>query len=465
MASELIDGNTLKRVRNMLRRGETGLIRDSACPGLAIRVWKGVATWSIVARDWKDKIGGVDLFPADEIPALREVVSRARQMRKEGRDGADLLAAYLRERDVKLAADRADVKHGIGESWEEVRDAFLSWAAENRRPDTARGYRSALGAVEGGPIWRDFEPIRGKPVLSITTKDLVRVRSNVVSRGKGDNLRQADLTVAALKSCFKWYLNQPDSLIETNPAESLGKVMERKKEDGEVEADEGRVLSQDEVGLFVWGLEFCPNPAARFAAALQLATGQRRMTVCRARKSQFIEHPEFGMLWRLAGSSEKTASWRVLPLPELARITVENSRIIARADNPFLFPQQRERRAGAGMDGHLSERRVSRVLEDMREPGGPLAGLPIAPSTHDLRRTMITVMGPRMSKYQVDGRSLTRADIEMITHADEGREGTASLVYDKSEYLDTKNAILAEWQAWIMEGYERVAAAKLADAA
>ena len=458
MATELIDGNTIKRVRGMLKHGKTGMLRDSACPGLAIRVNKGKATWVIAARDWQDRIADFSLFGADDVATLREVVSRARQMRKEGRDGADFLLAFVQERDVSLAAARTDVNHGIGESWEDVRDAFLAWVGKNRRPDTARGYRSSLGAVEGGPLAADFEPLHGLPIVSVTTKNLVRVRTNIVKRGGGDKLRQADLTVAALKSCFKWYLNQPDSLIENNPAESLGKVMERRKEETEVDVEAGRAMSQDEIGLLVWGLAFCPNPAARLAASLQLATGQRRMTVCRARKSQFIEHPEFGLVWRLSGSGEKTQAWRVLPLPDLARMTVESALGMARPDNPYLFPQQRPRRTGAPMDGHLSERRVSKVLEDMRAEGGPLAGLSFDPSSHDLRRTFVTVMGPRMHKYTVDGRILTRADVEMITHANEGREGTASLVYDKSEYLAVKHAVLSEWQAWVMEGYERVAA-------
>lgn len=462
--TEFIDGNTLKRVRTMLKRGKEELLRDTACAGLALRVNKKGAVWLVASRDLKMRIGPIDLFTADEIPALRELVARVRQLRKEGRAPADLIAAYLKERDVALAAARTDVSHGIGESWEAVRDAFLAWVEKNRRPDTARGYRSSLGAVESGPIAKDFEPIHGKPVVSVTTKDLVRVRTNIVRRGGGEKLRQADLTVAALKSCFKWYINQESSLIETSPAESLGKVMERKKEDEEVDAETGRALSQDEIGLLIWGLAYCPNPAARLAVSLQLATGQRRMTVCRARKSQFIEHEEFGLVWRLPGSGEKTAAWRVLPLPDLARMTVENALGLTRPDNPYLFPQQRPRRTGASMDGHLSERRVSKVIEDMRKDGGPLAGLAFAPSTHDLRRTLITVMGPRMHTYTIDGRTLSRKDVEMITHADEGREGTASLVYDKSEYLAVKHAVLSEWQAWVMEGLERVAARMEAEA-
>nr|WP_280819037.1 tyrosine-type recombinase/integrase [Tianweitania sediminis] len=379
-------------------------------------------------------------------------------MKAEGRDPEDLIAAFRKEGDVKLAAERADVAHGIGETWEAVRDAYLAWVLQHRNRDTHRGYRSALGAVAGGDLEKDFAPVRGKPIVSVTTKDLVKVRSSIVKRGDGENLRQADLTVSALKSCFKWYLNQPDSLIEASPAESLGKVLERKSEDLEHDENDGQVLTQDEMGRAIMGLESERNAEARLASFLQLLTGQRRMTACSARKSQFIAHPDYGMVWRL--SQDKAKAWRVLPLPETARLTVETALGLAVPDNAFLFPQQRPRKDGDPMDGHISERRVSQVLEDMRAEGGALHGLAFNPATHTLRRTFVTVMSPRMSKYTVEGRRLGREDVKMITHANEGREGTASLVYDKGEYLDVKNAILTEWQDWCLEGYHRVAAGR-----
>ena len=48
----------------------------------------------------------------------------------------------------------------------------------------------------------------------------------------------------------------------------------------------------------------------------------------------------------------------------------------------------------------------------------------------------------------------------MITHLDEGRETTATLVYDKNEYLDVKLAILTEWQDYVVEGLNLWLAAK-----
>ena len=85
-----------------------------------------------------------------------------------------------------------------------------------------------------------------------------------------------------------------------------------------------------------------------------------------------------------------------------------------------------------------------------------LDALPFTPSTHDIRRAFVTTMSPRLSNFVVEGVRLKKSDISMITHANEGRNTTASAVYDKNEYLDTKYKILEEWEQWCLEGYYRI---------
>lgn len=459
MGSEVIDGNTIRRVRNRLKKGEEGLIRDSSCPGLAIRIHKKRAAWAIVTRDWRKNLGPLDEYGAEDLPLLRELVVKARATKAEGRDPKPLLDAFRKERDVKLASERADVEHGLGETWEDVRDAFLDWVKDQLQPDTYRGYRSALGAVPSGPIESDFRHIAGKPIVSITTKDLVRVRSSIIQRGNGEKIRQANATVAIIKSLFRWYVNHPDSLIETNPAASLSKAMERRKDRVDVDESDRRFFTQEELGLLLKGLDSEPNKGAALAITLALYTGQRRMTVARARKSHFLPYADYGLegdgyVWRISG--DKTRSWRVLPLPRSASRAVEIALSLSRTDNDYLFPQQRPRRTGEPMDGHLNESRISRVIERMREEGGTLSGLKFSPSAHDLRHTFITVMAPRMPDFQIGSKNLTRGQIRIITHADEGREGTASQVYDHSDYLDVKLAILQRWEQWCLDGLKMI---------
>lgn len=264
-----------------------------------------------------------------------------------------------------LATHSAAVTHGIGSTWESVRDAYIDWIYEHREKETARGYKSALGATKGSVLEKDFAGLAGKPIASITTKDLVRVRSNIVRRGDGEKLRQADLTVSALKSCFKWYVNQPDSELDTSPATTLTKVLERRKEKDVSTSSTERVFTQDEIGLLILGLESITNPAARLSLMIQLLTGQRRRTPLEAKKSWFEEHRDYGMTWRL---SDKVDAWRVLPLPPEVRSAVETAMQLTRDDNVYLFPQQRPRKEG-GPNGRSHERahRVDRARDAQRQ--------------------------------------------------------------------------------------------------
>lgn len=103
------------------------------------------------------------------------------------------------------------MKSGKTETWDQARDNFLAWVKENRAADTHRGYKSSLGAIEKSPLHNDFEPMNGKPLASVTLEDMVIVRENIIERGRKDGsakIRQANLTVAALKSCRKPDLTQ-----------------------------------------------------------------------------------------------------------------------------------------------------------------------------------------------------------------------------------------------------------------
>lgn len=456
MAAEIFDGNTLRRVQNMLKAGRTGILRDSQAAGLAIRVYKSSASWSLITRDAKWTIAPINLFSGEDIPTLRSLVAEARQLIKDGRDPEKLFEAFRSEKDVKLAAHRTDVSHGVGKTWEEIRDSYLEWVSINREKDTARGYRSALGAAKGSALELDFAPLAGRPIASIETGDLAEVRNNIVERGKGQKIRQANLTVSAFKACFKWYANTKGSLLKKSPATDLSSALEKeiKKKTETFEAE--RTFNQDEIGMLIYGLETVVNPAARLSIMIQLFTGQRRLTPLEAYKTDFIKHEEYGMVWRL---DDKTNAWRVLPLPQIAMQSVEAAIALSRSDNKYLFPQQRPNKKGE-MDSHMNERTVSAVLEKMRTEGGVLADIPFVPSTHDLRRAFVTVMSPKIPQYEIDGVRLRKKDIQIITHVDEGRDTTASAVYDKNSYLDTKYKILEEWQLWCMEGYYRVKASR-----
>lgn len=451
MATENFDGNTLRKATTMLRKSQIGTLRDTQAKGLALRVYKTQASWMYVTRDGALTIAPLDMFGADDIPLLRQLVAEAKR-EADPQSLNKFFEAFRENKDVRLAKNVADIGYGTGKIWEEIRDSYLNWATTHKEKDTVRGYKSALGATPNSVLEEDFKPLHNKPISSISTRDLVRVRTNIIERGNGEKIRQANLTVAALKSCFKWYLNQPDALIDISPAEALTKAMERGSQK-KTTADQERTFSQKEIGLLLLGLQFVNNSAAKNSLMLQLLTGQRRLTPLESKKSDFVVSDHYGLVWRL---SDKVGAWRALPLSPRAVKTVENAKENARADNEYLFPQQRPTSAGKADNGHMNERTVSAVLEGLRSDGGILEALPFTPSTHDLRKTFVTVMSPRMSHIVVGGVRLTANDIKIITHEDEGRDTTASAVYDKNEYLDTKYSILCEWEKWCFEGLELV---------
>lgn len=460
---ERIDGNTIRRVRNWLKEGREEKVFDEECVGLAIRTYKtGRASWCILTRDWKATIADLAAYSADDVPQLREMVTKARQMKKEGRDHMAFIRAFVTGGSVEKAGYQADAASGRMETWEEARDAYLASLLEDNARDTWRSYRSALGAVPGSPLEADFAPLHGKPLASIEPDDIVAVRDSVRDRGKakgpGAHIRQANATLTVIKAFFSWQLGRRGNPVKVNPALQVPKIkrttgMGGKAMKGAGTAAAHRAMNQDECGLVIVGLETYPNVPARTATLLQLMTGQRRMTICEARKASFEEHPKYGLVWRL---EDKTRSWRVLPLPPTAQAAVQTAMSLTRSDNDYLFPQQREQKAGAGMDGHMNERTMSDVLEDLREPGGVLSGLPFPVSTHKLRKAFVSRMSATMHKYRIGEQQLTEKHIEMITHLDEGREGTASQVYDQNPYLEIKWGVLSEWEQWVLEGYERV---------
>lgn len=460
---ERIDGNTLRKVRNWLKEGREEKVFDEEVAGLAIRTYKsGRASWCILTRDWKHTLADLAVYGADDVPRLREVVSKARQMKADGKDPATFLKSFVGGGSVERAGHDAAVASGEMETWEQARDAYLASLLEDNARDTWRSYRSALGAVSGSPLETDFAPLHGKPLLSIEPDDVVAIRDNIHKRGKakgpGAHVRQANASLTVIKAFFAWQMGRRGNPLRSNPAALIPAIKKTAGTGGKASKGIGtaaahRAMNQDELGLVILGLESYPNAAARTATLLQLMTGQRRMTVCEARKEAFEDHKEYGMVWRL---EDKVRSWRVLPLPPTAEAAVRTAMSLTRADNPYLFPQQRERQAGMGMDGHMNERTMSEVLEDLRAPGGVLHGLPFSVSTHKLRKAFVSKMSSTMHKYTIGDRRLESKDIELITHLDEGREGTASQVYDLNPYLEIKWGVLSEWEQWVLEGYDKV---------
>ncbi len=452
MSSEYFDGNTLKKVNNLIQRGteKTVMYRDKNTSGLAIKVTPTGASWYISTRDLNRQLADYITFGKDDIPTLRKLVDELKREHAKGRDVAPMIAAFAAGHTVQDAKHLHDVEHGDAITWETGRDLYLKWAADNKNRDTVRGYRSALGATLG--LAADFEPLHGKPLPSITTADLATVRNNIIARcrnekGKGHGIRQADLTVAALKAVFRYFVNTPKMGLKANPASDLSKALERSFVASNYAQ---RALTQLEIGALWYGLLACRNEQARLALQLQLLTGQRRYTATSALKRSFQTDGPYNCVW---GMEDKVHHWRKLALPPVAAGVVAQAMRLTQDDNKYLFPKQRPRKTGDDMNTHVNERTVSEKIEDMRKPGGVFEHMPFNVSTHDLRKAFTSVIGPKMSMFELEGRKLSPREVVVITHLNEGRDSVSEKVYDLNVNLDVKLEILTLWERYVMDGY------------
>ena len=463
MPSEKFDGNTLRRITNLYKT-ETGQpdkdydYRDTVEVGLCIKVRKRGAVWYMLTRKTNARIGGFSLFDAEDIPALRTLVAEAKVLEQKGMKPDALFQAFVDKRDVGLAKQIHDVVRSGAKTWEEARDEFLAWSFENKAKATTEGYRSALGACANSVYEKDFAFMAGKPLKSIGHYEMACVIESIEKRGKagelkGRGLRQANLTVAAIRSLFKYVMGKPSIYgIIKNPASELLNVGEKAAANEEAGDDAGeRALSQLEIGAFIHGLDRCGNPIAQLALFLQLLTGQRRFTAISPLRASFYEHPTYGLTWRLRAKGD---NWRVLPLPPMAQDIVRAAlEKFEKYECRYLFPKARHRHATDDMQMHINKRTVSDVVEEMRNSGGVFHQAEMQPSTHDFRKAFTTHMRPRMHEFTVGGRQLIGDDVQMITHVNEGRDTTSAEIYDKNAYLDVKLAILKAWEDYCMEGY------------
>lgn len=251
MPAEIFTGHTFTKIKTQLKKGVSGVVvyRDGVVGGLAVKLTPKGGSWYFSTRVTNIRIAPFESFGLNDLPDLRALVVEIHKQLAQGREVKALVETFAAGAKLPDANNAQAVEYGEGVTWEVARDEYLAWALINKNVNTYRGYRSALGVSEG--LRDDFQPIHGKPLASITTADLARVRNNIVQRGrdgtaKGQGIRQANLTVSALKACFKYAINNLGFNLTSNPARDLSKSLDRivySESDQEV-----RALTQLELG-------------------------------------------------------------------------------------------------------------------------------------------------------------------------------------------------------------------------
>ncbi|WP_434051014.1 MAG: tyrosine-type recombinase/integrase [Roseibium sp.] len=445
---------------NAAERKNSLIIRDTACAGLAIRVQGAAAGWYLIDRKRNLKIAPLKAYGVDAIDHLRELVSRARAIDADGGDPATILKEALRSASVEEAEAKAGVKAGEW-TWENLRDTYLDDVKANKAADTYRGYRSALGAATNSKLAPDFEQVLGKPISLIRPHDIRLVRNSILDRGKNQdgrqvgNVRQANLTLAAFKSCFSWACeNYGLTGLTEDPAHQIKPTQKPRKRVEDIKAEElelaRRPLTQLELGKLIQFFETYYNPQVRVLCMFQLTTGQRIETVVSIPNFQIIDALDddpFEKVWRLG--PDKSEKYRFLPLPDFAASAANVALRSARPDNRWLFPQQRRRLKGDQLDGHMSKRNASSLFEAARSEGAKLSGLPWV-NTHDVRRTFISYLQTNWRTFGFE----TRLSTDLVTHANEGAGTVSQTIYNKDPNFAEKWKVLSAWDEYLAYGYQ-----------
>jgi hypothetical protein len=171
-------------------------------------------------------------------------------------------------------------------------------------------------------------------------------------------------------------------------------------------------------------------------------SAQRRLTVQSAEQEEFTDClPDFDLphgwgVWVIPSWKMKTDRPHIIPLPPHVWSLIRDEKRLA-GKSRWLFPQLRERRRGAGMNGHLSEKVINDALERI--------GLQFSP--HDLRRAF--AKHGRMRKNGGPGLSLDQ--VRLIMHPSAIDPENESLIgsYALDEFLEEKIEIMKRWCDWL----------------
>lgn len=428
-------------------------IGDVIVPGLCLRVRARSATWALRCR----VMGSQTTISIGPVIALKDP-AYVREIAEKGKAKARLgehPGLFFKAAVIATEASEAEAierqKKGKEWTWDELLEHYLEVVKSHDRPSTYRTYRSALHLF-------DTHILKGKLLTQITPDDIKDIRNSISARGK---LRQLSSTMQQIKQSLDWAIEKSKySGLKVNPAigvktKTKAKVIGKEAALADMSTEAllrgtyARVLTDEELGMLLFEAEALPQPSHRLMLTLELFTAQRRLTVASAMKKHFVEDTtkKYGMLWVIhpgllkAGSKgERAKRPHVIPLPDYARMAVDQAMRQSRSDSPWLFPQLRLRRKGDAGGGHISEKSLNDAMRTLQAEGKPLhSDRPFSP--HALRRSFGT---------WADTARFDRSHVKLVLDHAEGRAGDVTEDhYNANQKLPEKQAILTAWHEYV----------------
>jgi integrase len=277
--------------------------------------------------------------------------------------------------------------------------AVVAEYLEAKRPDVRA---STLAPIRRYLTGRYFRPVHGKPLDSITRRDIA-ARLVVIARENGSmSARQAR---AALNAFFVWALQM--GLVENNPV--IGAV---KPKDN---ASRERALSDTELAT-VWRASGDDDYGR--VVKLLILTGCRRQEIGGMRHSELDADKS---TWTLPAERSKNGRAHTLPLPAAPWDIINGVPRMVGRDQLFGV------RAGRGFSAWAQGKAgLDRRLGD--------AGAPF--QLHDLRRSTATCLADLGVQPHI---------IEQILNHQSGHKRGPAGVYNRSSYEREVKAALALW--------------------
>jgi integrase len=384
-------------------------LMDTDVPGLGVRVNdKGLKTFVLLTR-----------YPGSANPTRRAVGEYGTKMtlekaREKARHWQELIRRGTDPKDEEERLRRAEGERREN-SFAKVAGDFERLALVGRDP---KNPLQRTGLATARDIQKEFvSRFGGRPIDSITSKDIVSVLDAAVARGAAF---YAHKLLADVRRLFNWAIARGAYGIEQSPCDRMrpAKVI------GSKEA-RNRVLGDDELrGL--WGAAGVMGYP--FGALIQLLvlTGQRKSEVAEARWSEF-ELPS--KLWRIPAARMKANATHVIPLPGDAMRILESLPRFNSGD--FLFSTTFGEKPVSGFS-KAKLRLDALMAAQLQRPVQPFV-------LHDIRRTMRT----GLSALPIP--DLVRELV--IAHSKPGLHK----VYDQHAYLNEKRQALELWQARVRE--------------
>jgi integrase len=258
---------------------------------------------------------------------------------------------------------------------------------------------------------------RGRPIQSITKRDVIELLDKVTDRGSGT---MANRVRASLSALFSWCISR--DIVQTSPVAGVRPSVPEVKRD--------RVLSDAEIR---WLWKACDKVAYPFGDLhkLLLLTGARLREVAEMKRDELNLAER---LWQIPRSRSKNDKPHDVPLSDAAMAVIAAMPQIKSAAG-FMFtvtgttPVSGFSRAASIIDRHMLAAAKAEGVE----------AIP-AWRTHDLRRTCATGLQRLGIRFEVT---------ESVLNHLSGARGGVSGIYQRHSWKDEKRAALEAWGRFI----------------